>query len=154
MRPHALAAIALAAVALGACGGSDEARTVGPLKWEGAPDVFTPETLPHDRILTGRIRNGSPRRVDLVAGKVRLVDGDGDTVKGSAVFSQTYGHGLFPPTREPRAVSDFERRRTGAIAQIQPGRAVPFTIAWRLSKGVDPPVRIEYGGGSLAIPQP
>jgi hypothetical protein len=100
----------------------------------------------------GRVRNDSLRRVNLAAKDLRLVADDGSTVEGSAVFLDTFLHGLYPPTREPRDVSESELRRTGRLARIEPGKSVPLTVSWRLREGADRPVRIEYGGGSLPLP--
>jgi hypothetical protein len=148
---RAPAAALLVLLTLAGCGGDDEAG-FGRLSWETGPKIYKPETLPHDRILSGMVRNESLRRVDLVAKRLKLLDEDGHRVAGSGIFLAGFGRGLYPPTRQPKLLPKSERLRTGVEARIQPGDSVPLTMSWRLVRGRKPPVRIEYGGGSLPIP--
>jgi hypothetical protein len=148
-----VAATALVAVLIGiaSCGG-DDSGDAGPLTWQARPRLFAPEGLPSDRVLNGRVRNESLRRVDLRAEELKLLDEGGRRVAGSAIFRYGFVHGLYPPTREPSKVPDAELLRTGRIARILPGRSVPLTISWRTRAGDGRPVRIDYGRGALDIP--
>jgi hypothetical protein len=148
----ALAAIGLAVVA--GCGGDDDGRErAGVLKWQAEPLLVQPSTLPNDRILTGKLRNDGRDRADLTASDLRLTDKDGERVPGSAAFLQGFAHGLYPPTREPEGrPPQWEQLRLGRIARVLPGKTVPLTISWRQPAGTEPPVRIEWGRGSLPIP--
>jgi hypothetical protein len=143
--------LAIAAFAMGDRGGGK--RGAGDLGWGTSPRVFTPERLPRDRILTARLRNDSLRRVRLSSEELRLEDATGREVDATAVFLDSFVHGLYPPTRRPREVTESELRRTGRLAVIAPGAQVPLTVAWRRGGGVDPPLRLHYGSGFLALPQ-
>lgn len=155
---RALAALSLAALPIlaAACGGDDGDAGGGAaapaLVWESPPELVSSPTLPDDRILTGRVENDSLRPVEVDAEDVRLVDGDGDRVDGEAIFLAGFGHALLPPEREPEEVPEFERRRTGRSARLEPGDAVPLTVSWRRADGDGAPVRIDYGSGSLPLP--
>jgi hypothetical protein len=146
--------IALAAAALLAgCGGGD--GTVGgtgqgPLRWAAEPLMFTPDTLPGDRVLTGYLRNDSVRRVRVNLPDVRVLARDGAVVKASPVFLNTFGKNLWSPGRGPTQTPDSELLRTGRIAYLKPGEQVPFTVAWHAADG-DPMV-VDYGAGSLRVP--
>jgi hypothetical protein len=150
MRPAA--ALALATLALGGCGGGDDGGG-RDLVWEKDPKVRTPPNLPSDRILSGKLKNDSLRRIDLRPGDLRLLDEDGRRVDGSVTFTQAFIHGLFPPTRTPEGGEpEAELRRTGRLARIDPGKSVPVTISWRVPPSGEKPVRVDYGAGSLPIP--
>ncbi len=144
-----LAAIALLGLVLG--DGEAEERGSGPLSWAREPRVTTPERLPEDRILSGRVRNDSLRRLRIPAGEVRLVAEGGEVVESSAVFVSSYLHGLYPPTRQPEELPDSELRRTGRLALIEPGESAPVTVAWHVVEG-SRPLRLDYGSGSLPVP--
>jgi hypothetical protein len=150
-----LAAVALAAVLVAALGGG-EARSgdAGPLQWSGAPVAFVPETLPQDRIVTGKVRNGALEGLRLDSRRdVRVVGSDGRALPATVVFTQTYGHSLFSPARVPVGrLPEFERARIGNVGRFRPGDVRPFTVAWREPPGAPAAVRIEYKGGVLAIP--
>jgi hypothetical protein len=153
MRAAAGALIAAAALAAAGCGGSGGGVAgdgSGPLTWAGEPLLFTPETLPGDRIVTGRLRNDSVRRVRVDLPDVRALARDGREVPATPVFLQTFGKSLFSPGRGPEQLPDSELLRTGRIAYLRPGEEVPFTVAWRAADG-DPAV-IDYGDGSLPLP--
>jgi hypothetical protein len=146
--------LAAAALLLGANGcGGDDGEEAGPLSWARAPLVFAPQTLPRDRVLSGRLRNDSLERVDLRAQDLKLVDRHGRPVKGSITFLSGFVHGLYPPTREPSRLPDSELLRTGRIARILPGKAAPITASWRTRPGRARPTRIDYGRGSLPVPE-
>ena len=152
---RAAAAATLAAVALAAaagCGGDE--RGSGELRWVKRPRMATPPDLPRDRVLWGTVENGTLRRVEIRAADVRLVDASGNRVGGVATFLNGYLHGLYPPTRHPaKGLPPQEKRRIGITARIDPGKRAPLTLAWRLKPGENPPVRVEYGAGSLPIPK-
>jgi hypothetical protein len=145
----ALAAVLAAAVLCG-CGGGDGSRGPGPLSWAERPLLFTPETLPGDRILTGKLRNDSTRRVRVDLPDVRMLAADGDAVPATPVFLQTFGKTLWAAGRGPSQVPDTELQRTGRIAVLSPGEEVPLTIAWHAADGE--PARVDYGEGSLPLP--
>ena len=143
----------MAAMLLGVvgCGGGD-GQGAGPLKWQRTPRVFAPKTLPNDRVLSGRIRNDSLRRVDLAVQDIKLVDARGRRVAASVTFLAGFVHGLYPPTREPTKLPDSELLRTGRIARILPGKQAPITVAWRTRAGQERPTRLDYGRGVLPVP--
>lgn len=78
-------ATALAAVAPLDCGGDDGGGT-GDLVWVRQPVVVKQETLPRDRVLVGKVRNDSLRRVVLDAKDVRALDEDGKALRANATF--------------------------------------------------------------------
>jgi hypothetical protein len=145
-----LIALAITAFAVGDRGGSEQGA--GDLAWARSPRVFTPQQLPRDRVLTARLRNDSLRKVRLSAQDLRLEDAAGREVEATAVFVDSFVHGLYPPTRQPAEVTDAELRRTGRLAVIAPGEAVPLTVAWRGGRDVGPPRRLDYGLGYLPVP--
>ena len=153
MRRLAAPALLAAAALLAGCGGSDgqvSGKGSGPLKWAEEPLLFTPDTLPGDRILTGWLRNDSVRRVRVNLPDVRAFARDGDRVAASPVFLNTFGKSLWSPGRGPEVMPDSELVRTGRIAFLKPGEKVPFTVAWHAKDGT--PVVVDYGAGSLRVP--
>ena len=143
-----------ATLLLGAAGcGDSGSGGVGPLKWEGKPQVYVPKTLPNDRVMSARIRNDSLHRVDLTVKDIKLMDDDGKRVAASVTFLNGYIHGLYPPTRQPKRVPDSELLRTGRIARILPGKRSPITVSWRTRGGQATPTRLDYGSGSLPLPK-
>jgi hypothetical protein len=131
-RAPLIAALAATALLAG-CGGSGGVvggTGQGPLKWAEEPLMFTPDTLPGDRVLTGYLRNDSVRR--------------------APVFLNTFGKSLWSPGRGPSQLPDSELVRTGRIAFLQPGEQVPFTVAWHAADGE--PMVVDYGAGSLRMP--
>jgi hypothetical protein len=143
--------VAIAGLAFSGGGARDEGA--GDLAWGRSPRVFTPERLPQDRVLSARLRNESLRRIRLTVDDLRLEDANGRTVDASAVFLDSFVHGLYPPTRQPAQVSESELRRTGRVAVIAPGESVPLTVAWRREGSVGAPVRLHYGRGYLPVPR-
>lgn len=143
--------LAALAVAVGAIGGGEGEGQGGPVAWAEQPRLLTPATLPSDRILSGRIRNTSLRRVRIEARDVRLETTGGERVEGTATFVASFLHGLYPPMREPGRLAESELRRTGRLAVIEPRETVPITLAWRLEEGESGPVRVDYGQGSLPL---
>jgi hypothetical protein len=148
-----LAAALAAAALLAGCGGSGDAvsgKGSGPLKWAEEPLLFTPDTLPGDRILTGWLRNDSVRRVRVNLPDVRVLARDGELVAASPVFLNSFGKSLWSPGRGPEQMPDSELLRTGRIAFLKPGERVPFTVAWHAKDGK--PAVVDYGAGSLRVP--
>ena len=146
-----LIVVAITALLLSDGGAGDEGA--GDLAWARSPRVFTPESLPQDRVLSATLRNDSLRRIRLTVDDLRMEDANGETVESTAVFLDSFLHGLYPPTRQPAQVSESELRRTGRLAVIAPGDSVPLTVAWRREGGVDAPVRLDYGRGYLPVPR-
>jgi hypothetical protein len=135
-------------VVVAGCGGSPSGGS-GPLAWTEPPLVFTPETLPGDRILTGTLRNDGLRRVRVDLPDLRVRDAQGGRVAAQPVFLQTFGKSLWSPGRGPAQLPETELLRTGRIAWLEPGETVPFTMAWRAPAAPD---RIEYDGGWVRVP--
>jgi hypothetical protein len=144
--------VALAAAVPLSCGGDDGGGT-GDLVWVGKPTIVRQQTLPQDRVLVGFVRNDSLRRITIEAKDVHAVDEDGKALRGQATFIRAYVHPLYPPTRPPPGgLPDSERLRLGQVARLEPGKRTHLSVAWRLGPGAKPPVRVEYGFGSLPIP--
>jgi hypothetical protein len=146
-----LIAVAIAGLAFRDGGAGDEGA--GDLAWVRSPRVFTPDRLPQDRILTGKLRNDSLRRIRLSVGDLRLEDANGRTVDSTAVFLDSFVHGLYPPTRQPAKLSESELRRTGRLAVLAPGESMPLTMAWRRGGSGGAPLRLDYGRGYLPVPR-
>jgi len=127
---------------------TDDAR----LRWKAKPSLILVPSMPRDRILTGSIRNGSLRPVDLESERVQVRDAAGHRLKATALFSQHFSHGLYPPSMRVKG-SKFERRRTGKIATIKPGQDVPLTLSWRVAADGTEPVEVRFDGGTLALPR-
>ncbi len=154
MRPVAplLAAAIVAAALTSACGGGDDLEG-GDLAWVRDPKVFREPDLPRDRVLVGTVRNDSLRRMKVVAADVRAVDADGKALRGNATFVKGYIHALYPPTRPPPGgLPESELERLGKEVRLDPGGTAPLSIAWRVPRGAEGPVRIDYGAGFLPIP--
>ena len=132
----------------GTAAATDDAR----LKWKSEPTLIAVPELPRDRILTGEVRNTSLRAVDLTVDRVRVLDAGGRRLRSTALFAQHFSHGLYPWSMHVKG-SKFERRRTGKIATIKPGQAVPLTLSWRVPQGGSEPVEVRFDGGSLALPR-
>jgi hypothetical protein len=90
--------------------------------------------------------------VTIEARSIHVVDARGRTLQSDGIFLGSFVRGIYPAGRMGGA-SDFERRRTGRLARISPGRTRPLTVAWRLRAGAGRPVRVVYAGGSLPIPR-
>jgi hypothetical protein len=146
-----LAALAAALVPAGCGGGEDPdapPHGSGPLVWTAKPLVYTPETLPGDRILTGTLRNTGLRRLRVDLPDLRIRDARGEPVQAQPIFLATFGKSLWSPTRAPAQLPETELRRTGRLAWLAPGETVPFTMAWHAPAE---PARIEYDGGWVPI---
>ena len=142
-----LLALVLLAGGGGAGGGAGPGS--GPLVWVEPPLVFTPETTPGDRILTGTLRNDGMRRLRVDLPDLRVRDAGGDGVAAQPVFLQTFGKSLWSPGRGPAQLPETELLRTGRLAWLEPGETVRFTMAWRAPAE---PSRIEYEGGWVGVP--
>ena len=81
-----------------------------------------------------------------------MLDDRGRRVKASATFAEGYLHSLYPPTRGPATLPDYELERLGKLAEIAPGKAVKITVSWREPKGRRTAATIDYGQGTLTIP--
>lgn len=149
---RAAAAVAAACVLLAGCGEGSEPVESGDVHWVKTPQVFTPETLPDDRVATGRVMNEGLEPFKVDAEKLKLYDEDGNTVEGQAIFSRGYSHPLASLRRGdlPNPIPNEPYLR-GTKVNIAPGKAVPLTVSWRLKDGGKPPVRVDYGTGSLPL---
>ena len=133
-------------------GATQAATGNAQLQWKTTPSLILVPELPRDRILTGSVRNASLRAVDLQTDRVQILDAAGRRLHATALFSQHFSHGLYPWSMHVRG-SKFERRRTGKLATIKPGQAVPLTLSWRVAAGGSEPVEVRFDGGSLALPR-
>ena len=146
------ATFALGAASPIGCGGDEDGGS-GDLVWAKRPQVYRQPTLPRDRVLVGAVRNDSLRRVEVDAADVRAVDGDGNALRANATFVRGYIHPLYPPTRPPEGgLPESELERIGRKLRLEPGKTAPLSIAWRVARGADAPVQIDYGSGLLPIP--
>jgi hypothetical protein len=134
-------------------GGTTQAATdTARLQWKEKPNLILVPELPRDRILTGQLRNASLRAVDLDSKRVQILDEEGRSLRATALFSQSFAHGLYPWSMNVKG-SKFERRRIGKIATIKPGQTVPLTLSWRVPAGGSEPVEVRFDGGSLDLPR-
>jgi hypothetical protein len=133
-------------------GATQAATDNAQLQWKGKPNLILVPSMPRDRILTGSVRNASLRPVDLETARAQIVDAAGHRLKATALFAQHFSHGLYPWSMHVKG-SKFERRRTGKIATIKPGQAVPLTLSWRVAAGGSEPVEVRFDGGTLALPR-
>jgi hypothetical protein len=134
-------------------GGATKAATgTARLEWKEKPSLILVPQLPRDRILTGQLRNASLRAVDLDSERVEILDAKGHPMRSTALFAQSFSHGLYQWSMNVKG-SKFERRRIGQIATIKPGQAVPLTLSWRVPAGGSEPVRVRFDGGSLDLPR-
>ena len=151
----ALLAAGLGVLLLRPGGGSADggsARADGALRWAGKPKVFPHDTLPHDSVLQGKVRNDSLRAVEIPAADLVLRDAKGRRVQAAPVFLEAFTHGLLPSNGNDDELPKAEVARLGRLAALAPGATAPLTIAWRDEPGGSgPPVRIDYGSGSLPL---
>ena len=121
------------------------------MAWEGQPKVATHPEIPGDVLVTARVRNQSEAALALDSGDVRVIDADGKPIRAAATFAAGYSHSLYPPRDAPQETPRQELERLGGAATIEPGKAVPLTVAWhRPRKGRA--VRIELGEDELPLP--
>lgn len=147
----ALAAVAVLAAA-GCGGGSGDAPKSG-LAWDGTPKVFRSKNLPHDRVVIAKVKNAGSETLHLVARDLKVRDADGHVLMTSAAFAVDFAHGLFGALQQPKRLPPAELIRLGKVAYIPAGATVPFYAAWRLAPGSREPVTIDYGRGTLAVPE-
>jgi hypothetical protein len=149
---RALLALAAAGLTLASAGCGDEGSS--GLAWEGTPSVFRASGLPNDRVAIGRVRNQGDTTLHLVASRLRVRDAAGHVLKASAAFTATFAHGLFGALQQPTPIPPAELLRLGKVAYIPAGASVPFYAAWRVTPETKGPVRVDYGSGTLAVPEP
>ena len=143
----ALAAIVLAAGCGGGGGGGDSA---GDLVWVEQPRLLEHPTLPDDRVLTGRVRNDSLRRLELESSAIEVLDARGEPIAARAIFLEGYVKPLESRNR-PSQETDAERRRRGVEVVLEAGASAPLTVSWREASDRRAS-RIDYGAGSLPLP--
>ncbi len=146
---------ALAALAIGTvtgCGG-DGSSAVGSLGWKGEPELFRPDRLPDDRVLIGEVRNDSLRRVSLRAGDVDVVDGGGRPLDSTVRFVGSFAHGLYGVFQQPDPLPPDEQKRLGLTVALEAGQTAPLSVAFRLVDGARGPFEVDYGTGSLPVPE-
>jgi hypothetical protein len=150
-RITSLAIVLFAVALLPGCGGDDKPAK-DALAWFDAPTVIVPATLKHDRILRAEVRNDSDGKVRVEAPKIKVYDDRGRPLKASATFAEGYLHSLYPPTRGPASLPDYELERLGKLAEIEPGKTATLTVSWREPAGRRTAATIDYGTGKLTIP--
>jgi hypothetical protein len=144
--------IAVVAVALAGCGGGDK-TDAGRLSWAGKPSVFKARNLPNDRVVIARVKNTGRKTLHLVGARLVVRDADGKALRTSAAFNTTFAHGLYGALQQPAGGPPVaELIRLGKAIYLPAGGSAPFYAAWRLKPGTKEPVRIDYGTGSLAVP--
>lgn len=133
--------------------GRSSAVGLGKLVWDVPPKVYTPDTLPDDRILSGQLRNDSLRDVQLTAKTdLKLVDRSGRDVTHTALFAAGYSRDIYPP-RDRHKLLERDAERLGYKAKLRPGASKPITVSWRVGHGRPTPVRIELPSNSLDLPK-
>lgn len=140
----------LAAVAPGRFG--DPGRTDGPLRWDGRPRSAALAGTTGDRLLFGRIVNGSDEPVRLRATEVHVVDADGDRLETSAAYAdgfvaavslRGYGDEVF--------AADTAAPGVGGEVTLAPGAAAPLSLSFTVGTGGAAPAAVAYGEGRLAL---
>ena len=144
-----MAGAAVALTMLG-CGGEGREEK---LAWMGRPRVVVPPDLPHDRILSGRVRNDSDEPLRLRVEDLRLEGAGGRGLEADFGFIAGY---VMPDATQNRAPdldqsSGAEKRRLGRVVELEPGETAPLTVAWRLRPGEPRRARLDYGTGSLTV---
>jgi hypothetical protein len=152
--PRAAVAVLLVFVSVlpvaAGCGDSGSARD--QLEWLDTPTVIVPPMLKTDRILRGDVRNDSEESLRIEASKIRVYDNRGRRLKAAATFAAGYLHSLYPPTRGPETLPDYELERLGKVTNLESGKTAQMTVSWREPRGRRTAARIDYGPGSLRIP--
>lgn len=150
-RQRVAAALITVALVGAGCGGDDEPAK-NPLTFFDTPTVIVPAMLKGDRILRGEVRNDTDKELRVEAADVKLYDNRGRRLKAAVTFAPGYLHSLYPPTRGPAQLPDYELERLGRIAKIKPGKTAELTVAWTEPRGRRTAARIDYGQGFLSIP--
>ena len=158
MKYRAACAAVISVAAIGAAGcGADDA-SVGrsaALVWKEEPKRLVHPTLKDDRIVRGEVKNEGLDKIRIETAEVRLLDSEGRPVNGVATFAPSYVHSLYARNRlPPGGYPEEEKRRIGLAVEIEPGQSAPLTVSWTEPRGPRTPVRIDYGSGTLAVPQP
>jgi hypothetical protein len=148
---RALAAVVTVTLLLAGCGGDDGPQR-DPLAFHDTPIVIVPAMLKQDRILRADVRNDTDEDLRVQAADIKVYDDRGRRLKAAVTFAAGYLHSLYPPTRGPAQLPDYELERLGRIAKIEPGKTAELTVAWTEPKGRHTAARIDYGQGSLSIP--
>lgn len=159
----------VAAIAVAGCGGDGAPASVagaagapttggkavlGGLVWKDTPSVFTPAELPRDKILTGTIRNGAGRPVDLRVDEVDVKDEGGRSLGANVRFVGSFGHGLYGPGGPPAPLqaSRYDQERLGERLTLAANEDRPITVAWRVPAGRDPAATVRVSGFTLKLP--
>jgi hypothetical protein len=141
------------AAALAGCGGGDSKPGGGDgLAWEGEPQVFKAANLPDDRVVIARVVNEGDETLHLVAADLTVRDAAGHALDSTAGFTTTFAHGLFGAMVRPKELPATENIRLGKVAYIAPGASLPFYAAWRLDADTKGPLKVDYGKGTLELP--
>lgn len=149
-----VAALAAAAVLTAGCGGASKpASSSAPLAWQGTPVAFQPHDLPQDRVLLAKVRNTSGAPVRLDATKLVVRDASDRVLRSSGRYIAGYAHGLYGAFQKPDPLPPDELKRMGLAITLAPGKTAPLAVAWRLAPGSREPARVDYGAGSLVLPQ-
>jgi hypothetical protein len=148
---RALAALLAVALVVAGCG-NDDKPAQDPLAFHDTPVVIVPEMLKQDRILRADVRNDTDGELRVEAADIKVYDDRGRRLKAAVTFAPGYLHSLYPPTRGPAQLPDYELERLGRIAKIDPGKTAELTVAWTEPKGRHTAARIDYGQGTLSIP--
>ncbi len=146
-------AAALAVVAaLAGCGGGDDPK--GPLAWKDDPQVFISKARTSDRVVLGTVRNvGLRDELTLDASRLRVKDAEGRDVEAYGQYIGSYAHGLYGAYQKPSRLPDDEARRLGLKIKLKPGTTAPLYVAFRTRPGLKAPFHVEYGSGSLPVPE-
>jgi hypothetical protein len=144
----------LIAAMLGAPGCGGHKPYAGQLGWQGKPSVFRARNLPHDRVVIARVENTGSKTLHLVAARLVVRDAAGQRLDATAAFTTTFAHGLYGALEQPPGGPPAQELvRLGKVTYLPPGSSAPFYAAWHLKRGSKPPLRIDYGIGSLTIPE-
>jgi hypothetical protein len=132
--------------------GDDDKNSKDPLAFFDTPTVIIPSDLKNDRIMRSEVRNDTGHEIRVESSAFKVYDDRGRRLKASATFAPGYIHSLYPPTRGPASLPDYELERLGKLAKIAPGKTATLTVSWTEPKGRHTAARIDYGQGSLTIP--
>jgi hypothetical protein len=137
---------------LGGCGGGKPAAPRDPLVWARSPQMFRANGMPSDRVVLGTVRNRSHQRVRLVAARIRVRDAGGQPVQAWGRYVAAYAHGLYGAWQKPSQLPPGELSRLGEVIELKAGAVVPLAVAFRLRSATRPPLRVDYGPGTLRLP--